>query len=593
MAWREHGSIAAEDWLPYGILAGLLLATVLLFADGNRPSPFPLAAFGAIAGLSLWTALSAAWSPVPTLARDEALLISVYGFSLAIPALTLSSERSRLAGLGIVALTTAALAVATAAHLVGGASPDDLVGGRLTFPVSYVNANAAIFLVGFWSGVALGATRRLAAPARGVALGAATAVLAAWLATQSKGGAIALAASAVVVLAVAPGRLRLVVPLLVPPIFVAAAYRPLTAPFRADGDAARVDAGRDVGVALLAITGLALITGIGYALADRRIELSPRGRRAASVLAIGLLACALAGGVVLFASRVDDPRAFAADKWEELKKTQPVERGSSHLVNLGSNRYDYWRVSLDGFREHPVAGTGARGFAAFYLREGNTGDTPARAHSIEFDALLELGLIGFMLVVVALGAVLAGLARRAEAMSGAAALGTFAYFTVHASGDWVATLPAVGVPAFAVAGIALATAAHGKIARRAAIAAGGAAAVVALAALPPVLSARLTDEALRSGDAAGLATARRLDPLSVDPWIAEFTLARTDAARIQALRQGLEREPRSIALRLLLGRTLLAAGRRAEAIRVLEEAKTLDPRGEEVGAALERARREG
>jgi hypothetical protein len=591
MAWREHGSIAAEDWLPYGILAGLLLATVLFVADGNRPSPFVLAAVGGLAGLSLWTALSIAWTPVPSLARDEALLFAVYGFCLAIPPLTLNGERSRLTALAIAAVTTSALAVAAAAHLIDGASPDDLVGGRLTFPVSYVNANAAIFVIGFWSAVAVAGTRSLPAAARALALGGATAVLAAGLATQSKGAAIGLVVSAIVVLAVAPGRLRLLVPLLVPAALVAAAYRPLTAPFRADDDAARVDAGHDVGVALLVIAALALLGGLGYAVADRRVRLSPRSRRVAGGVALGALACSLAAGVALFGARVDHPRAFLADKWEEFKRTQPVERGGSHLVNLGSNRYDFWTVALDGFRDHPVAGVGGRGFALHYVRERNTGDTPARAHSIEVDALLETGVIGFALLAAAFAAILAGLARRVEAASGVAALGTFSYFTVHASGDWVATLPAVGFPAFAVAGIAFANGPRGTLPPPVALAAGAIACLVTLAAVLPLLSARITEDALRSGDAGGLATARRLDPLSVDPWIAEASLARSDGARIDALRNGLERESRSIALRVLLGRTLLDAGRRNEAIAVLEDARRLDPRGEVVVDALARARR--
>lgn len=590
MAWREHGSIAAEDWLPYGILAGLLLATVF-FADGNRPSPFTSAAFGAVLGLSLWTALSVAWSPVPTLARDEALLISVYGVSLAIPALTLNGERNRLAVLGIVGCTGSALALAAAAYLIGGASPDDFTAGRLTFPVSYVNANAAIFLIGFWSAVALASSRPLPAAVRALALGGATAVLAAWLSTQSKGGGIALAASAVVVLALAPGRLRLLVPLLVPSALVAAAYRPLTAPFRADDGNALVAAGRDAGTTLFVLAALAVVAGLGYALVDRRVELSPRAHRAAGALALAALAASLVTGAAVFLVRVDEPVRYASDRWEEFKRLPPTQSGGSHLVNLGSNRYDFWRVQLEGARDHPLAGIGGRGFGSFYLQERRSVETPARGHSAPLDALLETGIVGFALFVALFGVILLALARRAGTASGAAALGTFAYFAVHASGDWIWTFPAVGVPVFTLVGAALAPDEPAALGRRVSLAAGTIAVlVVLLAAVPPVLASRITDEALQSGDPDGLATARRLDPLSTDPWIAEFTLARTDAARIEALRHGLEREPRSVALHLLLGRTLLEAGRREEAVAELEEALRLDPRSEEIAAALGRAR---
>jgi hypothetical protein len=392
------------------------------------------------------------------------------------------------------------------------------------------------------------------------------------------------------VLALAPMRLRLLVPLLVPVALVAAAYRPLTATFRADDGEALVAAGRDAGWAMLALAGVALLAGLGYAFADRRVELSARAHRAAGVVAVAALAASLAVGAAAFFVRVDHPGRFVSDRWEEFKTLPTTETGGSHLVNLGSNRYDFWRVELAGFRDHPVVGVGGRGFGTVYLEERRSVETPARGHSLPLDVLLEAGIVGFVLLSSAFGAILVGLARRAGTASGVAALGTFAYFAVHASGDWVWTFPAVGVPVFALVGAALARDEPVELGRRVSLGAGGLAALVALAAVPPLLSARITEDALRTGDPDGLAAARRLDPLSVDPWIAEFTLARSDRARLDALRNGLEREPRSTALHLLLGRTLLEADRRDEALLELEEAQRLDPRSEEIAAALERAR---
>jgi O-antigen ligase len=590
MAWREHGSIAAEDWLPYTILAAFLLATLLAFTDVDRPDFLPLAALGGLAGLSFWIALSVAWSPVPSLARDEAMLLSVYALSFSIP-LLLRGSSERHAEVALVGLAAAAVAVATAVHLVRGASPADFTYGRLTFPVGYVNANAAVFLLGFWSAVALAARRPLPVAVRAVALGGATAVLAGWLATQSKGAGIALGASAVVVLALAPSRLRLLLPLLIPAALVAAAYGPLTAPFRARDDAALASAGRDTGEALLLVAALALVAGVVYALADRRIEVSSRARRAAGVAAAGALVVALAAGLALFAARVDHPRAYLADKWAAFKSLPSRESGGSHLVNLGSNRYDFWRVELQGFKEHPLAGIGARGFATQYLEERRSAETPARGHSLPLDTALETGIVGLLLLAIAFGALLVAVARRARTTAGVAALGTLAYFGVHVSGDWIWTFPAIGVPVFALAGVALSSEEPLQVPRRVSLAAAGLAALVALAAVPPFLSSRITDEALRTADPGALDDARRLDPLSIDPWLAQATLARTPSARVDALRHGLEREPRSTALHLLLGRALLDVGRRDEAISVLEEAQRLDPRGEEVAAALELARR--
>src|SRR5262245_58372115 len=160
VSWRGQGGIARGDWLLVAVLVPLLLATVLLLSDITPAVP-PLVAAVALGGLSVWTALSIAWSPLPAAARDEALLLTLYASSLAIPALTLKDDRERLIVVGLVAACAGLLAVGAALHLVRSASPDDFVGARLTFPVSYVNANGAAFLLGFWSAVALAAGRTL------------------------------------------------------------------------------------------------------------------------------------------------------------------------------------------------------------------------------------------------------------------------------------------------------------------------------------------------------------------------------------------------------------------------------------------------
>jgi O-Antigen ligase/Tetratricopeptide repeat len=579
LAWREQGSIARGDWLPYAVLIPLVVATVLLFSDVTPAASLLLAAVVALVGLSLWSALSIAWSPVPALARDESVLVLLYASALVLPPLTLRWDEERLAAVGLVAATGGLLALVAAVHLARSASADDFISARLTFPVSYVNANAAVFLVGFWSAVSLAAHRALAVPLRVLASGASTAVLAAWLTTQSKGGGIALGASAIVVLALAPSRLRLLVPALVPALIVGAAYRPLTAPFRTQTDAALAEAGREAGRAMLLTLLVALAIGLVYALADRRVSLSASAQRRVERLAWVAFAAAAVVGAVVLAGRVDEPRGFVSDKWEAFKSTPAEESGSSHFVNLGSNRYDFWRVELQGFRDHPVAGIGGRGFVTEYRRERRSVEIPARGHSVLLDALLETGIVGFVLLVTAFGAILVGLARRAATVPGVAALGTFTYFGVHASGDWIWTFPAVGLLVFALAGAALSVDGRVRLPRPATLAAGAAALLAALVAVPAFLSDRITTDALERNDPSALDTARTFDPLAVEPWLAEHALARSPAEEIAALRGALERDPNSPSLHILLSETLREAGRPDEARAELAEARRLDPRG--------------
>ena len=51
---------------------------------------------------------------------------------------------------------------------------------------------------------------------------------------------------------------------------------------------------------------------------------------------------------------------------DSFKALQPPEPGS-RLTSAGGNRYDYWRVALDQFREWPLTGVGAGNFDRTYF----------------------------------------------------------------------------------------------------------------------------------------------------------------------------------------------------------------------------------
>jgi tetratricopeptide (TPR) repeat protein len=597
LAWREQGSILAQDWLPYALGAGLLVATVLASGAALRPHPACLAGLGALAALAVWTALSASWSPVPALARDEALLVVFYGLALAVPLLTLRSEGDRLAAIAIVAATSVVLVVATAVRLV---TDGDLVElywyGRLAFPVGYPGAEAAIFLVCFWPAAALAASSRVSTGLRALAFGGSVALLAGWLMTQSRAGAVSLAVSAIVVFAVAPARLRLLVPVAAAGLLAGSGYYPLTEPFREQG-ADLEPAVREAATWALVLSLAGVLVGLVYALVDRRLAVPPRLVRAAGVAAAAALVLGAFGGLGAFAATVDAPVDYVGDRWDRFKREAPAETGSSHLLTIGSNRYDFWRVALEEFREHPLDGAGARAFGHAYLREGRTDETPRRAHSLELDLLSETGVVGLALAVAALVPFAWIVLRRARSdLAAAGVLGAVAYWVVHASGDWTWTFPAVALPFFLLLGAGAAGVERPRIAPRAALAIGlGLAAASLLLFAPPWLSSRYTTRALgqtTSGAKDELRWARRLDPLSIDPLVAEAQLASAPDGAIPPLRRAVEREPQSVAPHYLLGVAYLDAGRREEARRELREALRLAPRSDTVRQALRRARSE-
>ncbi len=387
-----------------------------------------------------------------------------------------------------------------------------------------------------------------------------------------------------------PGRLRLLVPTALTAVLVLSQYNPLTEPFRAQDD---VDAIRRAGAVWLLITAAGLVAGLAYALADNRLRIGDRGRRTAVIAVAALGVLALAVGAVAADRRIDDRSTFVQDQWEIFKRSQAEESGSSHLVNLGSNRYDFWRVSLSGFEEHPLAGIGGRGFGPRYLQHGDSYETPARAHSLPLDALLETGVVGLILLLAAFAAILAGVAIRLSTAAGAAAFGALVYFAVHAAGDWVWTFPAVGLPLFALVGIALApVGGRALTGRTAGIAAAAVAIFAVVAFLPPWLSSRVTSSVLTGAAEVGsLRWARALDPLAVEPYLAEAAVASRPDEAIPPLERAVEKEPRAVGHRYLLGKAYLEAGRAEDARAQLAVANVLFPGDEDIREALAAARR--
>ena len=168
----------------------------------------------------------------------------------------------------------------------------------------------------------------------------------------------------------------------------------------------------------------------------------------------------LAGGLIA----AGNPVHRIEDGWHSFKGGYGLGGGNRLLSGLGSNRYDFYRVSLDEFRAHPVAGIGADNFQQQYLRRGRSSETPRYPHSVELRTLAQTGVIGALLALVGLGAALLAAMRAARSRDrlgagvAAAALAGFGYWVVHGSVDWFWEFAGLGAPAFAMLGLACALA---------------------------------------------------------------------------------------------------------------------------------------
>ena len=105
-------------------------------------------------------------------------------------------------------------------------------------------------------------------------------------------------------------------------------------------------------------------------------------------------------------------------------------------------RVDYWTVALNQWKENIWLGSGAGTFALYWLREGST-SVVLDAHSLYLETLAEIGPIGFLLLIGALGLPMFAAARSRDRSLAAVGGAAYAAYLVHAGLDWDWEMPAV------------------------------------------------------------------------------------------------------------------------------------------------------
>ncbi len=91
-------------------------------------------------------------------------------------------------------------------------------------------------------------------------------------------------------------------------------------------------------------------------------------------------------GTTVVVARHGGPAEFLNQRLGEFKQsTSPSfsSQGTRFGLDVSSKRGDLWRVSLNEFEDHPLAGGGAGSFEFSYLRDRRTGLTPKDPHSVE------------------------------------------------------------------------------------------------------------------------------------------------------------------------------------------------------------------
>ena len=602
-----------DAWYAAALFMVVLVVVTALALPVPRPGRTAVLAAACLAAFTVWAFASVAWASEPGTAWDGANRTLLYLAAFCLFALWPMDGRGATILIGAFGLALAGIGLVELLRVnAADQAGTFFIDARLAEPTGYMNANAALWTLGLLACLHLVSRRDVHAGIRGLALGSAGLLGALALMAQSRGWLIALPLALLIHLVLMPGRLRTLVSTLAVAAGVFAVSGPVVA-VHDEFDLARFDSlVADATRAILIMGACLVLVGVLGALADRRVsEADPapsRLGRIAALVAAALVLIAVAGVAVASSDRL-------SREWDQFKGgDQQAGIGESRFTTAGgSNRYDFWVVSWEALKEHPVGGLGMDNFQAEYLREGTSEEQPRFAHSLEMGVLAQTGLVGALLFLGwILGGLLGGVAALRAPPARAAAAGAltlFAYWFLHASVDWFWELPGLTGPAVAALGMGTALAPRALADRAAAprrmpraVAAGlVVAGVVAFLALGATWVAELEIERASSGWRSDpelafdrLERAESLNPLSAKAQLTAGTIAARLGRRDDAERwfeAALEREPDNAYTLLELGVIEGELGREARSEALLTRAAEAHPRDVVTLRALRAVRR--
>lgn len=218
---------------------------------------------------------------------------------------------------------------------------------------------------------------------------------------------------------------------------------------------------------------------------------SGAGRR----LALGLALLAIASGLATFIVPLVEKRLARQLRWAVRILPALALVAVALGAILGTDRSleartDYWRVAWGQFEDNAWLGAGAGTFVQFWQRSGIAAGV-RDAHSLYLETLAELGPLGLLVLLAALGLPLvAALKARTTRFVGAAA-GAYVAYLVHAGLDWDWEMPAVTLAALLCAAALLASARPSGVSITVGARARGGLVLVVLASAALAVAARL------------------------------------------------------------------------------------------------------
>jgi hypothetical protein len=441
------------------LVAALVACVVVAIAASVVRDPLPRGPGGriALAGLAalfVLTLASMAWAPLRGPAYHDAQRLLLYLATLVAAGALL---RPRLFARAVEPALAAGTVIVTGYGLAGRLLPGIVeqstsasAGGRLDQPLTYWNASGSLAAIGFvlCARLAGDTTRpramRLAAAAAAAPLGTGIYL------SFSRGALAAVLAGLIALIALAPRRRQLWA------IMVAVGAGALAAAASAlfpgvESLHGSLGAREAEGVAMLAIL---VVVGGGAALVHLRLIVRERAddeialiRRIPAFGALGVLAVI---AVLVAATALSEQGAGSG--------SPKFGAGAGRLTSVTSHRYEYWKVAIRTFGDHPLAGDGSGSFPVEWLQRRPFQESVRDAHSLYLETAAELGVLGLIaLAALIAGVVIAG--RRAGSVDRILVAGPAAgavTWATHSAVDWMWEMPAVTLPALVLVGALLA-----------------------------------------------------------------------------------------------------------------------------------------
>jgi O-Antigen ligase len=468
LAFRSGGFFAGAPAIAAVILGvALMLRLVLAEAPFEGYGPAMVCAAVGLGCYTVWTLVSALWSHAPAQALIEFDRSLMYWLALVLFG-SFGWNRERL--LWAVRVLVGAMFVVAMLGLITRllpgihSIPSTFENYRLSYPLSYWNALGIFVAVAIVLSLGL-AGRREESPLGKAVAAAVVPLLAATLYFTFSRGAIAALVVGLILFVLLAARRELISAAIaiVPPTLVAVLFCIGTDALSTEhyADAKGISEGHKLTWILIACAVAAALLRLLLRPLDRRldkVEVSSRSLRRSWAAAA---ACA-AILIVVVGIAVDAP-AKVSHGFESFTEKQGINDSGklqNRLTDINNNgRIVQWEVGLDAFAREPLHGTGAGTFARVWAQEGNGELKVLDAHSLYVQTLAELGVPGLLFLLVALLAVLVGLARRIRGPDRVLYAALFAaclMWALHAGFDWDWEMPATGLFFFALGGAAIA-----------------------------------------------------------------------------------------------------------------------------------------